>query len=189
MKKTIIFLSLLMMLTACDQKPVEDSLEVARRFKPYNKDFKPIFKTIFFMMESQSPSYVDSIYERYAHVYKFPKNAAGCKDGIYTGESPRDAYDYFHRVTISIKDEKIASIDYDEISADGIGKEKDESYNNLVDPHGAKPADVFPVYEKEMIEKQDYMKVDGITGATYSLFRFRYALTIALMKARLGETD
>ncbi|MDH7605809.1 MAG: hypothetical protein QHH13_12980 [Melioribacter sp.] len=52
---------------------------------------------------------------------------------------------------------------------------------------GTSPAIAYPLYEKQLIDKQDFRKVDAITGATYSLFRFRYALSIALMKARLAN--
>lgn len=30
-------------------------------------------------------------------------------------------------------------------------------------------------------------KVDAVSGASYSLYRFRYAVTVALMKARLAK--
>ena len=34
-----------------------------------------------------------------------------------------------------------------------------------------------------MMATQNMLEVDGVSGATYSLHRFRYAVTVALMKA------
>lgn len=45
-------------------------------------------------------------------------------------------------------------------------------------------------YFKANVKSMHFMietRVDAISGATYSLFRFRYALSIALMKARLAN--
>ena len=48
---------------------------------------------------------------------------------------------------------------------------------------GTTPATAYPILENQLIEKQNMMAVDAVSGATYSLYRFRYALTVALMNA------
>lgn len=48
---------------------------------------------------------------------------------------------------------------------------------------GTTPAIAYPHMEESLMANQDLMQVDGVSGATYSLYRFRYAVTVALMKA------
>ena len=50
---------------------------------------------------------------------------------------------------------------------------------------GTTPAIAYPVMEKMLLSTQDMMQVDGVSGATYSLYRFRFAVTVALMHAYL----
>jgi major membrane immunogen (membrane-anchored lipoprotein) len=40
--------------------------------------------------------------------------------------------------------------------------------------------------EKQLVAKQEMWEVDATSGATYSLYRFRYAVTLALMKAEMA---
>lgn len=139
------------------------------------------------MIETRDVNELNKIFVEWIKANNIPTDAKGCKDGIYIGESPYDAYDYKHVVKIKIKDEKIISINNDEIEKDGKSKEHGNQYNEEMSITGTSPAIAYPFYEKQLIDKQDYMKVDAISGATYSLFRFRYALSIALMKARIAN--
>jgi major membrane immunogen (membrane-anchored lipoprotein) len=41
----------------------------------------------------------------------------------------------------------------------------------------------YPEMEEMLLTTQDITKVDGVSGATYSRYRFRYAVCLALMKA------
>jgi major membrane immunogen (membrane-anchored lipoprotein) len=50
---------------------------------------------------------------------------------------------------------------------------------------GTTPAIAYPILEQKLLSTQDILKVDAVSGASYSLYRFRYAVTIALMKANL----
>ena len=119
--------------------------------------------------------------------YNLPVDASGCKDGIYTGESPYDAYDYKHIVKIQIKDAKIVAVDYNEVHRSGIGKQEDEAYGREMSVTGTTPAEAYPAMEKQLLERQNMMAVDAVTGASYSLYRFRYALAVALIKARIAQ--
>jgi len=40
--------------------------------------------------------------------------------------------------------------------------------------------------EKQLVEKQDVLQIDAVSGATYTLYRFRYAVIVALIKAKLA---
>jgi len=72
-----------------------------------------------------------------------------------------------------------------EINYKGTGKRNNKEYCEEMSVSGTTPAIAYPVYENGLVEKQNMLKVDAVTGATYSLYRFRYAVTLALMKARL----
>lgn len=50
---------------------------------------------------------------------------------------------------------------------------------------GTTPAIAYPILEERLLDNQDILKVDAVSGASYSLRRFRYAVVIALMKANL----
>ena len=104
---------------------VEDSLEAARAFKPEDKYFKANLVNVHFIRETSSTSRADSNFRQIQQYYGLPVDAKGCKDGIYRGSSPYDAYDYTHVVTVRIEDEKIIDIDYNEVHRNGKGKEED----------------------------------------------------------------
>jgi major membrane immunogen (membrane-anchored lipoprotein) len=185
-KIPVVLFFILVLITSC-QKP-EDDLDIVKQFKPGDKYFKASLVSLHFIMETSPIPRVDSTFDQLIKEHDIPIDAKGCKDGIYHGESPYDAYDYKHVVKIAIKDEKIISVDYDEVKKGGIGKQEDEEYCQEMGVTGTTPAIAYPKLESQLVEKQDILKVDAVTGATYSLYRFRYAVMIALMKARLTHT-
>ncbi|HUX59644.1 MAG TPA: hypothetical protein VMV47_19405 [Bacteroidales bacterium] len=175
---TVIFIFLI---TSCREQP--DSLDEIKLFHPDDKYFKSSMVSLHFIIETSSIDRVDSIFYQMINQYDLPVDAKGAKDGTYKGESPYDAFDYKHIVEMEIKDEKIVSLDYNEIHKNGIGKEEDESYCKEMSVTGTSPDIAYPLMEAEMLEKQNTMKVSAVSGATYSLYRFRYAITVALMKS------
>jgi major membrane immunogen (membrane-anchored lipoprotein) len=166
-------------------RKAQDDLDAVKQYKPEDKYFKASLVSLHFIMETSPIERVDQTFAQLISQHDLPIDAKGCRDGIYTGESPPDAYDYKHVVKIAIKDEKIISVDYNEIKKDGIGKQEDDEYCREMSASGTTPAIAYPKYESQLIEKQDLLRVDAVTGATYSLYRFRYAVMIALMKARI----
>ena len=120
---------------------------------------------------------------------KLPVNIKGIPDGTYTGESPFDAYDYKHVVTITVKNETIEEIHYNEIHKNGTDKRNDKEYNKKMSITGTSPSIAYPNMEKQMLEKQNIMDIDATSGASYSLYRFRYAVILALMKAIIAENS
>jgi major membrane immunogen (membrane-anchored lipoprotein) len=112
-----------------------------------------------------------------------PVDPSGIKDGCYTGSSPKDAFDYKHVVEIRIEGGKIVEVDYNEVKYDDHGKQEDEEYCEEMMATGTSPAIAYPHMEEKLLATQNMMEVDGVSGATYSLHRFRYAVTVALMKA------
>jgi len=82
---------------------------------------------------------------------------------------------------------KIISVDYNEVHKNGIGKEEDEDYNKEMSVSGTNPAIAYPNMERQLINKQNLEKLDAVSGATYSLYRFRYAGIMALIQAQLKK--
>ncbi len=184
-RRVCLFLLLFFLLfSAC--RDAEDDLDRIKHFKPEDKYFKASLVSLHFILETSPISRVDSVFNQLIKENELPLTAVGCKDGVYTGESPYDAFDYKHVVEIRIKDEKIVSVDYNEIKKGGMGKQEDEEYCEEMSVTGTTPALAYPQLESALVEKQDLLKVDAVTGASYSLYRFRYAVMIALMKARIA---
>lgn len=163
----------------------EGDLDKVKQFKPEDKYFKSTLVSLHYMIETSSVEEVDTLFGQLIEIYGLPVNASGVKDGTYTGSSPYDAFDYKHVVKIRIENEEIVEVDYNEVKYDGIGKQEDVEYCEEMSVSGTTPAIAYPAMEEMLIATQDMMEVDGISGATYSLYRFRYAVTVALMKALL----
>lgn len=183
-KICIVIFSILIFIPSCQES--KDDLDIVKQFKPEDKFFKAGLVSLHFIMETSPIARVDSTFDQLIKEQDLPVDAKGCKDGIYSGESHYDAYDYKHVVRMEIKDKKIISVDYNEIKKGGIGKQEDEEYCQEMSMTGTTPAIAYPKYESQLIERQNFLKIDAVTGATYSLYRFRYAVMIALMKARLA---
>ena len=161
----------------------EDSLDGIRAFKPENKYFKSALVALHFMMETSPPAEVDTLFKQVIQAYELPISAEGAKDGIYIGATPYDAFDYRHEVKIVIEDGKILKVDYNEVKKDGHGKQEDVDYCEEMSVTGTTPAIAYPIMEEMLLMEQNMMQVDAVSGATYSLYRFRLAVTIALMQA------
>ena len=113
----------------------------------------------------------------------FPSIVSGLKDGFYQGASPADDYGYRHEVTFEMKNGKMISVDYDEIHTDGHAKQHDEEYCQQMLQSGTTPAIAYPTYESGMLIKQNFNEVDAVSGASYSLYRFKLAILYAILNA------
>lgn len=180
-------LSVLYCLTAqvgCQKS--RDSMADISRFQPDNPYFKASMISLHFVLETQPIPKVDSLFHSMIDQYALPVSAEGCRDGEWEGISPGDAFDYRHVVKVTIKNEKIVHVDYDEVHLDGHGKERDNAYNRAMSQGGGMPRNAYPRYENGLVSHQDILKIESVSGASYSLYRFRYAVVLALMKARMG---
>ena len=135
-------------------------------------------------IEINSIKNVKEVFGKYLKEFLVSTKPGNLKDGEYSGDSIYDNYKYKHSVKITIKNGKIIKVFYNEVKKVGKGKRYDKKYClEMKKGSGASPAEVYPIYEKELLKKQDFMKVDAISGATYSLYRFRTALIRAFFKA------
>lgn len=182
----LIFLFILppLLLSSCKSCDCpEDSLDGIRAFKPENKYFKSALVALHFMMETSAPADVDPLFKQLIQAYELPISTEGAKDGIYIGATPYDAFDYRHEVRIVIEESKIIEVDYNEVKKDGHGKQEDVEYCEEMSVTGTTPAIAYPIMEEMLLAEQNMMQVDAVSGATYSLYRFRLAVTVALMQA------
>lgn len=163
----------------------EDDLDKVKAFKPEDEYFKSALVSLHFVMETSPVDEVDTLFRQLIEAFDLPVSASGVKDGIYTGESPYDAFDYKHVVKIRIENGKFVEVDYNEVKRDGHGKQEDEEYCDEMSVMGTTPAIAYPAMEEMLLTTQDITKVDGVSGASYSRYRFRYAVTVALMKAHI----
>lgn len=131
---------------------------------------------------------VKTVFDFFIDLISAPMTPKGCKDGTFNGESIYDDYKYKHVISLTIKDEKIVSIDYDEVKEDGTGKRNNKKYcEEMKKGTGVSPAEAYPQYEQRLLEHQDLSKVDAVSGASYSLYRFRTSAVRALIKARKDQ--
>ena len=136
------------------------------------------------LMIERSP--IDKVKENFELFVKknaLQTTAINCKNGKYFGFTPADDYGYFHVVFLEIHQGSIINIHYDELKSNGKNKRTDLGYNREMLKTGTSPSIAYPIYEDELIRNQDYMNIDAITGATYSLYRFRMAVAKAFEKA------
>lgn len=179
----LIFISIAFLLFSCSSS--KDSLDDIKPYKPNDKYFKASLVSLHFTIETSSIENIESQFNQLIEHYTLPIDAKACANGVFYAESPFDAYDYKHIVKLKVKDEQIIEIDYDEVHKTGKGKENDESYNKEMLTSGTSPSIAYPEYEQQLLNTQNMLEVDAVSGATYSLYRFRYAVTVALIKARL----
>jgi major membrane immunogen (membrane-anchored lipoprotein) len=181
-------LSFFLLFNSCVTNCNEDgSLDELKAFKPSEKYFKAGFKGLHFVLETSPIEEVDKTFQQLIKAYDLPITTDSVADGNYTGESPYDAFDYKHVVKLTIKAGEITEVVYNEMHKNGSDKKSDKKYNEEMSVSGTSPAIAYPEMEKQLLEKQEMWKVDATTGATYSLYRFRYAVTLALMKAELAN--
>jgi len=182
----LLFTASLFLIPSCNSCDCpEDGLDKIRDFRPDDKYFKSALVALHFMMETSPTSEVDTLFSQLIQAFDLPVSAEGAKDGTYTGTTPYDAFDYRHEVEIVIENGRITEVDYNEVKKDGHGKQEDEAYCDEMSVTGTTPAIAYPVLEETLLASQNMMDVDAVSGATYSLYRFRLAVTVALMQAYL----
>jgi len=167
----------------------DGSLDELKAYMPENEYFKTGFKGLHFVLETHPIDETDTLFWKLINAYDLPVSTQRAADGTYTGESPYDQFDYKHVVELTIEGQKITMVNYNEVHKDGSDKKSDKKYNEQMSAAGTSPAIAYPDMEKQLVEKQEMWEVDAMSGATYSLYRFRYAVTLALMKAEMAARE
>ncbi|HEY3372746.1 MAG TPA: hypothetical protein VGK10_17980 [Prolixibacteraceae bacterium] len=142
-----------------------------------------LLEKMHWLIERSDMNTVREGFDRICRENNFPSMVAGLRDGHYKGATPDDDYGYRHEVQFEMKNGKMISIDYDEIHHDGHAKQSDKAYGERMLKSGTSPAIAYPKYESQMLEKQNYNQVDGVSGASYSLYRFKLAILYAILNS------
>ncbi len=110
---------------------------------------------------------------------------SGLKNGTYEATGEKDDKGNTASIKIEVKDGKIATVKYDEVSSEGVSKLDNEEYNtNMKAKSGTNPIEAFPALEKALVEKQDADAVDTVTGATSTSNNFKALAKEALKDAK-----
>jgi len=139
-----------------------------------------VLEKLHWTIERSDMAKVRKEFQEICNSNRFPSLVSGLKDGIYKGATPDDDYGYRHEIVFEMKNGKMISVDYDEIHQDGHAKQPDQEYGKRMMKSGTSPAIAYVSYENQMLEMQDFNKVDAVTGASYSLYRFRLAILYAI---------
>jgi major membrane immunogen (membrane-anchored lipoprotein) len=147
------------------------------------------FLRMHFIIERSYPDSVKYYLEEFIQNNKIPTNAYDLKPGHYLGESPLDDYGYKHVISFKIEHDRFSDIKYDEIKENGHNKSSDTSYCRIMNQSfaGSAPDISYPNYTRQLVSKQDIKKIDAVTGATYSKFRFQYAAIRAMLSGPLKK--
>lgn len=143
----------------------------------------PLLEKIHWLIERSDMNTVRTQFSQICAENSLPSIVSGLKDGTYKGVTPADDYGYRHEVVFEMKKGRMISLDYDEIHTDGHAKQHDAEYCRRMLESGTTPAIAYPKYESLMMEKQDYNQVDAVSGASYSLYRFKLAILYAMLNA------
>ncbi|MEG2596844.1 MAG: FMN-binding protein [Oscillospiraceae bacterium] len=119
--------------------------------------------------------------------------SATYKDGTYRAEAKEfDDHGWKDYVNVTVKDGKIAAVEYDAMSQeDGRKKTEDEAYKEAYIGAGYEtyPADYTEKLEKGLIEKQEGSKVDTVAGATSSSHSFKKLIKELEKSMKSGKTE
>lgn len=135
------------------------------------------------LIERSHPDTVGKYLTYYGQKYNLPDAFSNIDDGTYQGVSPYDDYNYCHMVDFTIEDGLLKAISYDEVHQDGHSKKSDSSYNKEMNNnvYGSAPAMAYDKYENRLLEHQNIADIDAVSGATYSMYRLKYAVWRAVL--------
>jgi len=154
-------------------------------------DYKELESSLSLIRSFPSNTFTAS-FEEFQDNYDWDYNLSNIPDGVYETYSTPDRYNYVHYLKMEIKDHQFENIYYNEYLFNDIyneqfsnggeeGKRGDESYYQQMVSYGndAKLWDGYAAMEEDLLESQDPQDIDGITGASLAVNRFR----ILIMKA------
>jgi len=169
MKKILLIIPAFLLIISCNQ----------RQNTPDQEELLIMHK----LVERTRPDSVGKYMNYYYQKYDLPYTFSELPDGKYHGESPYDDFDYKHIISLKVEDGKVTKVEYDEIHRDGHSKTSDSSYNAEMNAnaYGSAPRVTYNKYEQQLIDKQDFSKLDAISGATYSRYRLQYAALKAIL--------
>ena len=192
MNNCIIICLISFLVAACSlQKSNENPVPLNEyaSWEPENHYFRASLISLHYLTETQPVDQLKSIYQQFENSHHLILTPAGLPDGTFSAVSLPDAFDYTHQIQITICDGKITTVHYDEMRLDGNSKRSDSAYARHMIAVGTIPSIAYNSMEKQLLKNQDLSKIDGVSGATYSYYRFKYVTYLAFMKAKLSDKN
>ena len=111
------------------------------------------------------------------------------KDGCYTAQMQEYSYGWKEYVTITVKNGKIVSTEFDAENASGFIKSWDNAYmQTMLHANGTYPNEYTRFYAGQLLEGQGEGDVDALSGATSSYGSFQKLAEAVLEQARQGDS-
>ena len=116
-------------------------------------------------------------------------NSSSLKDGTYRAKQAEEDYGWSEFVEITVEGGKITKVVFDASNANGDLKSADEGYRGMMEPvSGTYPAEFYPYFSNQLIEKQSIKDVEVKTGATVSYNRFILLVDALEENMKNGDT-
>lgn len=117
------------------------------------------------------------------------KNSGTIKDGYYTAEMGSPSYGWREYLCIQVKQGTIVSAEFNAKNDSGFIKSWDNAYMENMNPiSGTYPNKYTREYVQQLIDGQEDIKVDAITGATESGDNFKKLVAAVLEQAKKGDS-
>ena len=112
------------------------------------------------------------------------------KDGCYTAQMQEYSYGWKEYVTITVKNGKIVSTEFDAENASGFIKSWDNAYmQTMLHSNGTYPNEYTRYYAGQLRDGQSAEGIDALTGASSSCSSFQKLAIAVLEQARLGDSS
>jgi major membrane immunogen (membrane-anchored lipoprotein) len=117
-----------------------------------------------------------------------PRASEGLIDGYYTAECAGYYHGWKEFLTIYVNNGKVATVEYNARDASGFIKTWDMDYMRVMNATDENyPSRYTRNYAAEMLNKQDYSKIDAMSGATESFESFTLLAEAVVKRAMTGD--
>lgn len=112
------------------------------------------------------------------------------QDGYYTAEMAEFSHGWKEYVVIQVKHGNIVSAEFNAKNESGFIKAWDNSYmKNMMTVQGTYPNKYTREYVQQLLEEQEDVQIDAITGATSSGDNFEKLVEVVLQQAEKGDSE
>lgn len=116
-------------------------------------------------------------------------SSGNLKDGYYTAEMTEFSHGWKEYLIIQVKHGKIVSAEFNAKNESGFIKAWDNSYmKNMLAVQGTYPNKYTREYVQQLIDEQQDISVDTVTGATTSGNNFKKLVEAVLKQAKKGDS-
>lgn len=112
------------------------------------------------------------------------------KDGYYTAETSEFEHGWKEYLRIQVKDGNIVSAEFNAKNESGFIKAWDNAYmKNMESLQGTYPNKYTREYVQQLIDEQENIEVDTVTGASTSGANFTKLVEAVLQQAKKGDSQ